>query len=122
MAFSLMVMGLFSGLSLANHSDSRVLLDGACLVQPRWMPERRILGGGWTSGVSFCPFMNSSGWWRLNSSLFLTRTSCRKRAHANGCYGAWPGWAVSISVLPLTPLPEKYFLSSLVWCTRSFTI
>ena len=53
MACSLMVMGLFSGLSLANHSDSRVLLDGACLVQPRWMPERRILGGVWTGGVSF---------------------------------------------------------------------
>ena len=48
-----MVMGLVSGLSLANHSDSRVLLGGARLVQPRWMPERRILGGGWTGGVSF---------------------------------------------------------------------
>ena len=35
--------------------------------------------------------------------LFLTRTSCRKTAHGNGYYGAWPGWAVSVSVLPLTP-------------------
>ena len=25
--------------------------------------------------------------------------------HANGYYGAWPGWAVSISVLPLTGMP-----------------
>ena len=33
--------------------------------------------------------------------MFLTRTSCRKTIHANGYYGAWPGWAVSISVLPL---------------------
>ena len=107
---------------LANHSDSRVLFGGARLVWPRWMPERRILGGDWTSGVSFWPSMNSSGWWRLISSLFLTRTSCHKTAHADGYYGAWPGWAVSISVLPLTPLPERYFLSSLVWCTRSFTI
>ena len=31
----------------------RVLPGGACLVQPRWMPERRILGGGQTCGVSF---------------------------------------------------------------------
>ena len=36
--------------------------------------------------------------------MFLTRTSCRKTTHANGYYGAWPGWAVSVSVLPLTPL------------------
>ena len=44
----------------------------------------------------------SSGWWRLISSVFLTGTSCRKTTYANGYYGAWPGWAVSISVLPLT--------------------
>ena len=47
-----MVIGLVSGLSLANQSDS-VLSGGACLVQPKWMPERRILGGGWSCGVSF---------------------------------------------------------------------
>ena len=97
-----MVMGLVSGLSLANHSNSRILLGGARLVQPRWMPERRILVGGRTCGVSFWPFLNSSGWWRLISSVFLTRTSCHKTTHANAYYGAWPGWAVSISVLPLT--------------------
>ena len=48
-----MVKGLVSGLSLANHSELRVLPGGARLVQPRWMPARRILGGGWTFGVSF---------------------------------------------------------------------
>ena len=32
----------------------------------------------------------------------LIRISCHKTTHANGYYGAWPGWAVSISVLPLT--------------------
>ena len=37
------------------------------------------------------------------SSVFLTRTSCHKTTHANGYYGAWPGWAASVSVLPLTP-------------------
>ena len=47
-----MVMGLVSGLSLASHSDS-VIPGGARLVQPRWMPDRRILGGGQTSGASF---------------------------------------------------------------------
>ena len=31
----------------------RVLPGGARLVQPRWMPEGRILGGGQTCGVSF---------------------------------------------------------------------
>ena len=80
----------------------RVLPGGAHLVQPRWMPERRILGGGRTGGVSFWPFLSSSGLWRLISSLSLTRTSCDKTTQANGYYGAWPGWAVSISVLPLT--------------------
>ena len=80
----------------------RVLPGRAHLVQPRWMPERRILGGGQTCGVSFWLFLNSSGWWWLISSVFLTRTSCRKTTHADGYYGAWPGWAVSVSVLPLT--------------------
>ena len=73
----------------------RVLPHGACLVQPRWMSERRILGGGQTCGVSFWPLLNSSGWWSLISSVFLTRTS-HKTTHANGYYGAWPGWAVLV--------------------------
>ena len=30
---------------------------------------------------------------------------CCKTAHINGYYGAWPGWVVSISVLPLTTPP-----------------
>ena len=62
----------------------------------------RILGSGRTRGVSFPPFLNSSGWWWLISSISLIRISCHKTTHANGYYGAWPGWAVSISVLPLT--------------------
>ena len=80
----------------------RVLPGGARLIQPRWMTDRRILGGGWTCGVSFWPFPNSSSCWWLISSIFLTRTCCRKTTHANYYYGAWPAWAVSISVLPLT--------------------
>ena len=66
------------------------------------MLARGILGSGWTGSVSSRPFPNSSGWWWLISSIFLIRISCHKTTHANGYYGAWPGWAVSISVLPLT--------------------
>jgi len=62
---------------------------------------RGILGSGQTRGVSCRPFPNSSSWWWLISSVFLIRISCHKTTHANGYYGAWPGWAVSISVLPL---------------------
>ena len=85
-----MVMGVVSGLSLANHSDSECFLV-ACLVQPRWMPERRILGSGRTHSVSFRPFPNSSCWWWLVSSVFLIRISCHKTTHANGYYSTWPG-------------------------------
>ena len=87
----------------------RVLPGGASLVQPRWMLERRILGGGQTSSVYFWLFPKSSGWWRLISSVFLTRTSCHKTTYADGYYGPWPGWKVSISVLPLTGLGDLSF-------------
>ena len=66
------------------------------------MLARGIPGSGRTRGVSFRPFPNSSGWWWLISSVFLIRISCYKTTHANGYCGAWPGWVVSISVLPLT--------------------
>ena len=82
----------------------RVFPGGAGIAQPRWMLLRGILGSGRTHGVSFWPFPNSSGWWWLISSAFLIRISCHKTTHANGYYGAWPGWAVSISVLPLIVL------------------
>ena len=51
-----MVMGVISRLSLANHSDSEYFLVVQVVlhhVQPRWMPERRILEGCRTHGVSF---------------------------------------------------------------------
>ena len=95
------VMGLVSRWSLANHSNS-VFPGGARIAQPRWMLARGIFGSGRTCGVSFWPFPNSSSWWWLISSVFLIRISCHKTTHANGYYGAWPGWVVSISVLPLT--------------------
>ena len=43
----------------------RVLPSGARLVQPRRMPDRRIVGGGRTCGVSFWLFPNFCGWWKL---------------------------------------------------------
>ena len=48
------------------------------------MLARGILGSGRTRGVSFWPFPNSSSWWWLISSIFLTRISCHKTTHANG--------------------------------------
>ena len=100
------VMGLVSRLSLAKSFWLRVLPGGARLVQPRWMPDVRILGGCRTCGVSFWLFLNSSGLWWLTSSVSHTRISCCKTTLANGYYGAWPGWAVSVSLLPLTPCWE----------------
>ena len=40
-----MVMGLVFGLPLANHSDSGSFLVVPCIIQPRWFPARRTLGG-----------------------------------------------------------------------------
>ena len=87
-----MMMGLVSSLSLAHHSNSESFL----VVQLRWMPVRRILGAGRTCVVSYWPFPNSSSWWWLISYVFLTRISCHKTARANGYYGAWTGWEVSV--------------------------
>ena len=94
--------------SLQFHGDEisqslwlRVLPGGACIAQSTWMPARRTLGGGWTRGVCFWPSLSASGWWWLVSAVFLTGTSCHKITLANGYYGSWPGWAVSVSVLPL---------------------
>ena len=57
-------------------------------------PRRTALprGSQCTGGVSFKPFPNSSSWWRLISSAIFIRISCHKTTHANGYYGAWPGW------------------------------
>ena len=78
-----------------------VLPGGVPIAQPRWMPVKRVLGDGRTYGISFWPFLNSSCWLWLTSSVFPTRTSCRKIIHAHGYCGARVGWAVSVSVLPL---------------------
>ena len=115
-----MVMGLVSGWSLANHSNSESFLV-TCIAQPRWMLTRGILESGWTRGVSFQPFPNPSSWWWLISSVFLIRISCHRTTHANSYYGAWSGWAVSIRVLPLRVHDYLFkinlFLLKYSWCT-----
>ena len=62
---------------------------------------------------------HSSGWWWLISSVFLIRISCHKTTHANGYYGACPGWAVSISVLPLTKISCHFLLACRISTGRS---
>ena len=47
--------------------------------------------------------------------MFLTRTSFRKTTHANGYYGAWPRWAVSVRVLPLTVGTDTVRKKSELW-------
>ena len=95
-----MVMGLVSGLSLANHLTQSP--SWWCTPCSTKMDAGEDSGRCQTCGASFWPFPNSSSWWWLISSVFLTRTSCHKTTHANSYYGAWPGWAVSVRVLPLT--------------------
>ena len=86
---------------VGQSSWLRELPGGEGIAQPKWMPLRRTLGGGRTCGVSFWPFLNSSGWWWQVSSVFLTRTSCPKITHINGYCGDWPGWVVSVTVFPI---------------------
>ena len=83
------------------------------------MLARGILGSGRTCGVSFRSFPNSSSWWWLISFVFLIRIFCHKTTHANGYYGTWPGWAVSIGVLPLTMLCDFFFF---FWPMRKFCL
>ena len=102
-----MVMGLVSGWSLANHSISgsflvvhALLSQDGCWWEGFWEVDRHA--------VSPFHLSQTSGWWWLISSVFHIRISCHKTTHANGYYGALPGWAVSISVLPLTNLPVNF--------------
>ena len=97
-----MVIGLVSGLSLVNHSDS-----GSFLVVHALLSQDGFHWGGFwkygrTYGISFWSFLNSSSWGWLVSSGFLTRTSCYKITYTGEYHVAWPGWVVSVSVSPNT--------------------
>ena len=92
--------GISFQLSLANHCDPGSFLVAHTLLNQDGFQWGGFWDVGRTCGISFWPFKNSSGWQGLVSSVFLTRTSCHKITHGNGYYGAWPGWAVSVSVSP----------------------
>ena len=51
----------------------------------------------------------------LISSVFLSRSSC-KTTHADGYYGAWAEWAVSVTVLPLAVPMTVQFSESFESC------
>ena len=94
-----MVMGLVSGLSLADHSDS----ESFVVVHALFSQDGCQREGFWeVVGHVVSPFDLAQTLPVGGSSMFLSRTSCCKTTHANGYYGAWPGWVVSISVLPPT--------------------
>ena len=93
-----MVMGLVSGLSLANHLTPSPAWW--CMPCSAKMDAREKDSGRWSD--RWCLLLTFP-----KLSLFLTRTSCPKTTHANSYYGARPGWVVSISVLPLRELSQK---------------
>ena len=80
----------------------RVLAGGAHIAQPTWTPVKTILVGGQIYGISFWLCLNSSDWWWLVSSVFLTRTSSHKISQADGYCGTWSRGMVSVSVSLLT--------------------
>ena len=93
-------MGLVSGLSLANHSDSESFL----VVHALFSQDGCQREGFWeVVGHVVSPF-DLSRTLPVGGGLLvlLIRISCHKTTHANGYYGAWPEWEVSISLLPLT--------------------
>ena len=122
-----MVMGLVSG---CQSFKFRVFPGGTRIAQPRRMLARGILGSGRTYAVSFRPFPKSSSWWWVISSVYLIRISCHKTTPANSYCGAWPGWAVSISRLPLKLLavrqtrtcdPLQRCCSACIWTSLSLS-
>ena len=97
-----MVMGLVSGLSLANHSDSESFLavhalfsqDG-CQREGFWEVVRHVLSPFDLSWTLTLPVGGG-----LLIPCSLPGHPGRKTTHSNCYYGAWPGWAVSVSVPP----------------------
>ena len=88
--------------SLPFYGDriSFQIVSGQSLLTQDEFPWEEFWEVGRTYGISFWPFSNSFGWWWLVCYVFLTRISHCKITQANSYYGAWPGWAVSVSVSP----------------------
>ena len=89
-----MVMGLVSRLSLANHSDSESFLE----VHALFSQDGRQRGFWEVVRHVVSPF-DLSRTLPVGGGL-LVPCSCLKTALANGYCRAWPGWVVSVSVLP----------------------
>ena len=113
-ASGFVVMGLVSGLSLADHPDS-----GSFLVAPHHSAKMdaskedsgRLVGHvDWhlLSPFNLSLFLtSSSSWWWLGSSIFLTKISYPETIHAHGSRGARPGRAVPASVSLNSHAPGK---------------
>ena len=93
-------MGLVSMLSLANHSDSESFLvvctlfnQYGCLREGFWEVVGHVV-----SPFDLFRVLLVDG---LLVPCSLPGPPV-KTTHANSYYGAWPGWAGSVSVLPLT--------------------
>ena len=100
MVSGFMVMGLLSRLSLANHFWLRVLPGNSCIVLPRWIPARRVLGGWsdrWTGISSLFLTFPKFFWLVVACSAFLTRTPCCKITYVSAYHCVWPGRAVSVT-------------------------
>ena len=96
-----MVIGLVSWLSFTNHSDSESFLMVYALISQdgcQWKVFWEVVG------QKVSPF-NLSQTLLVSDVLYvpcsLTGPPVVKITQADGYYGAWPGWVVSISVLPI---------------------
>ena len=94
-------MGLVFRVSLANHSHSKSFLVVHALLSQHGFQREGFLE---VLGHMASPLNLSR---TPAVGVFLTRTSCHKITHTKGYYGAWPGWVVSVSGLPLTAEPNS---------------
>ena len=94
--------------SLRFYGDEISLQQIFLTQSPSWsctpcsakMDAREKDSGRWQD--MWCLLMTFPKLFRLVVAYQFRLTACRKTTHANGYYGAWPGWLVSVSVLPLT--------------------
>ena len=106
-----MVMGLVSGLSLANHSNSESFLVAHALLSQDGCQQEGFweVDGPAVSAFNLSRTLPVGGGLLVPYSLSGSRNNCHKTTHANGYYGAWPGWAISVSVFSLTEPSSFHF-------------
>ena len=101
-------MGLVSGLSLANHSDSESFLVVHTLLSHDGCPWERF----WEVIRHVVSPFDLSQTFPVDGGLLVLGSLLGP--HADGYYDAWPGWAVSVSMLPLSrPLDIHLFNCSI---------